>query len=146
MRRLVHEEMSISVPEGVSRLVYEGVSRSVLEGMSRSVPEGMSRSVPEGMSRSVFLFMVVNRIGFAWWWECVDKSVKHHLFHDDTLPSFFRRLFRLPDGSFLPVPAGTELLAELIATLLKMAPTQDEEVKNMAKDPFATLEAPQCSF
>lgn len=35
------------------------------------------------------------------------KSVKTHLFHDETLPSFFRRLAWSPDGSFLLVPAGT---------------------------------------
>lgn len=34
------------------------------------------------------------------------KSVKNHLFHDETLPSFFRRLAWSPDGSFLLVPAG----------------------------------------
>ncbi|KAK3252900.1 3-oxoacyl-[acyl-carrier-protein] synthase [Cymbomonas tetramitiformis] len=33
-------------------------------------------------------------------------SVKYHLFHDDTLPSFFRRLAWSPDGTFLAVPAG----------------------------------------
>ncbi|XP_008798986.1 chromatin assembly factor 1 subunit FAS2 homolog isoform X1 [Phoenix dactylifera] len=31
---------------------------------------------------------------------------KAHLFHDETLPSFFRRLAWSPDGSFLVVPAG----------------------------------------
>ncbi|XP_039137574.1 chromatin assembly factor 1 subunit FAS2 homolog isoform X2 [Dioscorea cayenensis subsp. rotundata] len=31
---------------------------------------------------------------------------KSHLFHDETLPSFFRRLAWAPDGSFLLVPAG----------------------------------------
>lgn len=35
------------------------------------------------------------------------KSVKHHLFLDETLPSFFRRLAWSPDGSFLLVPAGS---------------------------------------
>lgn len=34
------------------------------------------------------------------------KSLKNHLFHDETLPSFFRRLAWSPDGSFLLVPAG----------------------------------------
>ncbi|WCJ31592.1 Chromatin assembly factor 1 subunit FAS2 [Euphorbia peplus] len=34
------------------------------------------------------------------------KSSKNHLFHDETLPSFFRRLDWSPDGSFLLVPAG----------------------------------------
>ncbi|KAK9292780.1 hypothetical protein L1049_020760 [Liquidambar formosana] len=34
------------------------------------------------------------------------KSAKSHLFHDETLPSFFRRLAWSPDGSFLLVPAG----------------------------------------
>ncbi|KAH7566046.1 hypothetical protein JRO89_XS08G0073500 [Xanthoceras sorbifolium] len=33
------------------------------------------------------------------------KSAKNHLFHDETLPSFFRRLAWSPDGSFLLVPA-----------------------------------------
>ncbi|OVA00290.1 WD40 repeat [Macleaya cordata] len=33
-------------------------------------------------------------------------STKNHLFHDETLPSFFRRLAWSPDGSFLLVPAG----------------------------------------
>lgn len=35
------------------------------------------------------------------------KSTKYHLFHDETLPSFFRRLAWSPDGSFLLVPAGS---------------------------------------
>lgn len=35
------------------------------------------------------------------------KSAKNHLFHDETLPSFFRRLAWSPDGSFLIVPAGS---------------------------------------
>ncbi|CAL0330032.1 unnamed protein product [Lupinus luteus] len=35
------------------------------------------------------------------------KSIKYHLFHDETLPSFFRRLAWSPDGSFLLVPAGS---------------------------------------
>ncbi|XP_071722189.1 chromatin assembly factor 1 subunit FAS2-like [Rutidosis leptorrhynchoides] len=34
------------------------------------------------------------------------KSVKSYLFHDETLPSFFRRLAWSPDGSFLLAPAG----------------------------------------
>nr|XP_043622526.1 chromatin assembly factor 1 subunit FAS2 [Erigeron canadensis] len=43
------------------------------------------------------------------------KSAKHHLFHDETLPSFFRRLAWSPDGSFLLVPAG----------LYKLSPTSE---------------------
>ncbi|CAH1448630.1 unnamed protein product [Lactuca virosa] len=39
------------------------------------------------------------------------KSTKHHLFHDETLPSFFRRLAWSPDGSFLLVPAGSYKLS-----------------------------------
>ncbi|KAE9602779.1 putative transcription factor WD40-like family [Lupinus albus] len=35
------------------------------------------------------------------------KSTKYHLFHDETLPSFFRRLAWSPDGSFLLVPSGS---------------------------------------
>ncbi|RDX96214.1 Chromatin assembly factor 1 subunit FAS2, partial [Mucuna pruriens] len=35
------------------------------------------------------------------------KETKFHLFHDETLPSFFRRLAWSPDGSFLLVPAGS---------------------------------------
>ncbi|XP_052197690.1 chromatin assembly factor 1 subunit FAS2 [Diospyros lotus] len=35
------------------------------------------------------------------------KLVKNHLFHDETLPSFFRRLAWSHDGSFLLVPAGS---------------------------------------
>uniref|UniRef100_A0A1J3DFA9 CAF-1 p60 homolog n=1 Tax=Noccaea caerulescens TaxID=107243 RepID=A0A1J3DFA9_NOCCA len=34
------------------------------------------------------------------------KRIKTHLFHDETLPSFFRRLSWSPDGSFLLIPAG----------------------------------------
>ncbi|XP_021713903.1 chromatin assembly factor 1 subunit FAS2-like [Chenopodium quinoa] len=34
------------------------------------------------------------------------KCLKSHLFHDETLPSFFRRLAWSPDGSFLLAPAG----------------------------------------
>ncbi|KAL8236057.1 hypothetical protein R6Q59_017138 [Mikania micrantha] len=39
------------------------------------------------------------------------KSAKHHIFHDETLPSFFRRLTWSPDGSFLLVPAGSYKLS-----------------------------------
>ncbi|XP_010520378.1 PREDICTED: chromatin assembly factor 1 subunit FAS2 isoform X2 [Tarenaya hassleriana] len=35
------------------------------------------------------------------------KTIKSHLFHDETLPSFFRRLSWSPDGSFLLIPAGS---------------------------------------
>ncbi|XP_028793804.1 chromatin assembly factor 1 subunit FAS2 [Neltuma alba] len=35
------------------------------------------------------------------------KSTNYHLFHDETLPSFFRRPAWSPDGSFLVVPAGS---------------------------------------
>ncbi|QCD84821.1 chromatin assembly factor 1 subunit B [Vigna unguiculata] len=35
------------------------------------------------------------------------QDTKIHLFHDETLPSFFRRLAWSPDGSFLVVPAGS---------------------------------------
>lgn len=35
------------------------------------------------------------------------KTAKNYLFHDETLPSFFRRLAWSPDGSFLLVPAGS---------------------------------------
>lgn len=35
------------------------------------------------------------------------KSAKSHLFHDETLPSFFRRLSWSPEGTFLLVPAGS---------------------------------------
>ncbi|KAL2551560.1 Chromatin assembly factor 1 subunit FAS2 [Forsythia ovata] len=35
------------------------------------------------------------------------KSARSHLFHDETLPSFFRRLAWSPDGSFLVMPAGS---------------------------------------
>ncbi|KAF9599668.1 hypothetical protein IFM89_001614 [Coptis chinensis] len=34
---------------------------------------------------------------------------KIHLFHDETLPSFFRRLAWSPDGSFLVAPAGMDI-------------------------------------
>lgn len=34
------------------------------------------------------------------------QAGKSHMFHDETLPSFFRRLAWSPDGSFLLVPAG----------------------------------------
>lgn len=37
-----------------------------------------------------------------------NASSKSHLFHDETLPSFFRRLQWSPDGSFLLVPAGLQ--------------------------------------
>ncbi|KAI9074797.1 hypothetical protein K1719_043221 [Acacia pycnantha] len=35
------------------------------------------------------------------------KTTNYHLFHDETLPSFFRRPAWSPDGSFLVVPAGS---------------------------------------
>ncbi|CAM8922002.1 unnamed protein product [Rhodiola kirilowii] len=39
------------------------------------------------------------------------KASKNHLFLDETLPSFFRRLSWSPDGSFLLVPAGSYKLS-----------------------------------
>ncbi|KAM0071566.1 hypothetical protein Hdeb2414_s0001g00026691 [Helianthus debilis subsp. tardiflorus] len=39
------------------------------------------------------------------------QSAKHHIFYDETLPSFFRRLSWSPDGSFLLVPAGSYKLS-----------------------------------
>lgn len=48
------------------------------------------------------------------------QSAKNHLFHDETLPSFFRRLAWSPDGSFLLVPAGTKLR---IPTLIQFMST-----------------------
>lgn len=47
------------------------------------------------------------------------KSARSHLFLDETLPSFFRRLAWSPDGSFLLVPAGSHKSAatsELVNT------------------------------
>ncbi|CAK7354966.1 unnamed protein product [Dovyalis caffra] len=41
-------------------------------------------------------------------------SAKTHLFHDETLPSFFRRLAWSPDGSFLLVPAGSYKIPALL--------------------------------
>ncbi|KAK1310792.1 hypothetical protein QJS10_CPA08g01297 [Acorus calamus] len=38
--------------------------------------------------------------------DSMSPSTKTHLFHDEILPSFFRRLMWSPDGSFLLVPAG----------------------------------------
>ncbi|KAK6924240.1 WD40 repeat [Dillenia turbinata] len=35
------------------------------------------------------------------------KATRNHLFHDETLQSFFRRLAWSPDGSFLVVPTGS---------------------------------------
>ncbi|GJX39118.1 heat shock 70 kDa protein 16-like protein [Tanacetum coccineum] len=43
-------------------------------------------------------------------WIQKQLFAKHYLFHDETLPSFFRRLFWSPDGSFLLVPADKRLL------------------------------------
>lgn len=42
------------------------------------------------------------------------QSIKNHLFLDETLPSFFRRLSWSPDGSFLLVPAGTTLKLKVL--------------------------------
>ncbi|KAB5548280.1 hypothetical protein DKX38_011686 [Salix brachista] len=44
-------------------------------------------------------------------------STKTHLFHDETLPSFFRRLAWSPDGSFLLVPAGSYKMAATSETV-----------------------------
>ncbi|KAM5577745.1 chromatin assembly factor 1 subunit FAS2 [Rosa sericea] len=45
------------------------------------------------------------------------KSAKNHLFHDETLPSFFRRLAWSPDGSFLLVPAGSYKVSPATETI-----------------------------
>ncbi|KAL4183937.1 hypothetical protein AMTRI_Chr11g157560 [Amborella trichopoda] len=44
------------------------------------------------------------------------SSARHHLFHDETLPSFFRRLAWSPDGSFLLAPAGIDKLSSASPT------------------------------
>nr|GEU82701.1 chromatin assembly factor 1 subunit FAS2 isoform X1 [Tanacetum cinerariifolium] len=142
MSRLVHEGMSISVPKGMSRLVHEGMSKSVPEGMSRSIPEGMSRLalrllglkanttcvfvdiIPYGYPVLPYLKRILQALLKVDDLACVSMQyVKRHLFHDDTFPSFFRRLFRLPDGSFLLVPAGVESVAILL--VLHYAATTD---------------------
>ncbi|KAL5715032.1 3-oxoacyl-[acyl-carrier-protein] synthase [Ranunculus cassubicifolius] len=46
-----------------------------------------------------------------------NPSTKVHLFHDETLPSFFRRLAWSPDGSFLVAPAGSYRLLPAPDTL-----------------------------
>lgn len=47
---------------------------------------------------------------------------KSHLFHDETLPSFFRRLAWSPDGSFLVLPAGlSKHSSEVINTAYVMS-------------------------
>lgn len=46
----------------------------------------------------------------------VIQSTRSHLFLDETLPSFFRRLAWSPDGSFLLVPSG--ILAYMSAILV----------------------------
>lgn len=53
-----------------------------------------------------FMYVVTCYKSYKWF---LMQSVKNHLFHDETLPSFFRRLAWSPDGSFLLVPAGIEL-------------------------------------
>ncbi|XP_021802968.1 chromatin assembly factor 1 subunit FAS2 homolog [Prunus avium] len=45
------------------------------------------------------------------------SSAKYHLFHDETLPSFFRRLAWSPDGSFLLVPAGSYKISSAPETI-----------------------------
>eukprot|EP00959_Pyramimonas_sp_CCMP1952_P418286 8762912-Pyramimonas_sp.AAC.2 len=45
------------------------------------------------------------------------KAAKHCLFHDDTIPSFFRRLAWSPDGSFLALPTGQYKRDAAAATL-----------------------------
>ncbi|KAK9950083.1 hypothetical protein M0R45_005587 [Rubus argutus] len=45
------------------------------------------------------------------------KAAKNHLFHDETLPSFFRRLAWSPDGSFLLVPAGSYKVSSATETI-----------------------------
>uniref|UniRef100_A0A0E0APZ2 CAF-1 p60 homolog n=1 Tax=Oryza glumipatula TaxID=40148 RepID=A0A0E0APZ2_9ORYZ len=48
--------------------------------------------------------------------------VRAHLFHDETLPSFFRRLAWSPDGSFLVLPAGLcKYSSEVINTAYVMS-------------------------
>lgn len=47
----------------------------------------------------------------------VIQSARMHLFHDERLPSFFRRLAWSPDGSFLLVPAGIQTLLSFQSSL-----------------------------
>ncbi|XP_068652928.1 chromatin assembly factor 1 subunit FAS2 [Aristolochia californica] len=49
--------------------------------------------------------------------DCKMTSVKSHLFHDETLPSFFRRLAWSPDGSFLVAPAGSSKFSSASETI-----------------------------
>jgi len=50
------------------------------------------------------------------------KKLKHNLFFDDTLPSFFRRLAWSSDGSFLIAPAGTTLPLLILPSLIIIIP------------------------
>ncbi|XP_042066680.1 chromatin assembly factor 1 subunit FAS2-like isoform X3 [Salvia splendens] len=61
------------------------------------------------------------------------KSARSHLFLDETLPSFFRRLAWSPDGSFLLVPAGIQILHSLYNSVgLRACYTSTTEVKQIS--------------
>ncbi|XP_062192832.1 chromatin assembly factor 1 subunit FAS2 homolog [Phragmites australis] len=51
--------------------------------------------------------------------------VKSHLFHDETLPSFFRRLAWSPDGSFLVLPAGLSKHSSEVVNTAYIMPRRD---------------------
>ncbi|XP_062196758.1 chromatin assembly factor 1 subunit FAS2 homolog [Phragmites australis] len=51
--------------------------------------------------------------------------VKAHLFHDETLPSFFRRLAWSPDGSFLVLPAGLSKHSSEVINTAYIMPRRD---------------------
>ncbi|KAK3120821.1 hypothetical protein QOZ80_8BG0642180 [Eleusine coracana subsp. coracana] len=51
--------------------------------------------------------------------------VKSHLFHDETLPSFFRRLAWSPDGSFLVLPAGLSKHSSEVINTAYIMPRRD---------------------
>ncbi|KAH7520949.1 chromatin assembly factor 1 subunit FAS2 [Ziziphus jujuba] len=46
-----------------------------------------------------------------------DKALRSHLFHDETLRSFFRRLAWSPEGSFLLVPTGSYKISAALESI-----------------------------
>ncbi|KAE8718098.1 Chromatin assembly factor 1 subunit FAS2 [Hibiscus syriacus] len=68
-----------------------------------TIMKAEQQPIDDAKVATILLFSVFKVYLLLTWFET--QLVKNHLFHDETLPSFFCRLAWSPDGSFLLVPA-----------------------------------------
>lgn len=90
--------------KGTEKINY--VCQHVITKAEQPSGDNFKVSRPYRSVYSLHLWVVSHAVEPSIWLDM--QSTKSHLFHDETLPSFFRRLAWSPDGSFLVVPAGID--------------------------------------